>query len=288
MQAFVGKFQGKVKNWWNNPYWAPVTEPLRMIGRAAYAPNINFIKGVRKGLEEPDSYSGESNKPALVRIYKAWDVGCGMAPDFTAKFGGVIGGIAGGIGAGAGLYALGCGAVTIGLGVVAGICMSVVATPFAVMAAMAFGGACIGLVASPYGVAKGAIKAFNHPPLQKTQAAVVQATPALQPAAPEVQATAAKIYQQLCDMPAELQAPVLKSLAEKFALSGSGAAERVMKAIDAMPETERGALVRDIQAKLSTTFETVAANDAEQAITLQHDSPTMPTLRLKTRAAAKT
>src|SRR5262249_11283858 len=150
-----------------------------------------------------------------------------------------LGAIAAGIGAGVAAGFAGLAWPIIGAASIAACGVGFVATPFLVMGALAFGGATVGLLGTPLGFVKGCMKAQRHRELLKPQGAVVQATPALQTAAPDAQETATRIFSQLRDLPAELQAPVLKSLSESFAATGNGAAESIMKSIDALPDADR-------------------------------------------------
>lgn len=143
------------------------------------------------------------------------------------------------------------------------------------------------LLGSPYGVAKGCIKAFKFHQAQQAQAAVAQVVPALKQAAPDAKETAAALFRSLSSLPQGLRGPVVKSLAEQFSGGLTGDADRVMQAVDAMPEADREALVRKLQDKLKPTFEAVAANDAQASITLQQDAPAMHALKLKPRRNAK-
>ncbi len=275
------KAKEKITSWWNNPYWAPVTEPLKMIGAAAYAPNGQFVECIRSGIE---ARYGNEDSLALVRIFKEfWDAD-NILPVGISTIGAGIAGIAAGISAGIAIGSAGMGAFALGAGAVIAAGAAAIATPFAFMGVLAFAGASLAAICSPYGLAKGGVKALKYRAAQKTQAAAVQAMPAVKNAAPDIQETAAQLYKSLRDMPAEIRAPVLKDLSEKFAASGTGTAQSVMKAVDAMPEAERKALVKELQAKLSATFDAVANDEANQSVTLQQPAATMPTIKLKTRA----
>jgi hypothetical protein len=281
IQVMFNKAKEKIVNWWKNPYWAPVTEPLKMVASAAYAPNKGFVECIEYAMKDDNKDS-----PALARIFSAFrNVSYGNMVTFLSStiLAGVAG-IAGGLVAGALISYAGMGVLAIGAGAVTAAAAAAIATPFAIMGVIGFAGASLAAVCSPYGMARGCFKAFKHHQQQKTQAAAIQAIPAVKNAAPDVQETATQLYKSLRDMPAEMQAPVLKSLSEKFARTGTGTAQSVINAIDAMPEADRMALVRDLQTKLSTTFETVANSNAEQAITLQKSATTMPTIKLKTHA----
>ena len=276
----------KLNSWWNNPLWAPVTEPLRVIGNAAYAPNKGFIDGIRAGLDDDNCYrESEKNKPKLLRIFSAWGSdNHGAAPFFT-NIGAFIAGIAGGIGGGVALGMSGFGVPAIIAGGVAAAALSGVVFPFAVITAVAFGGAAVGAVCSPWAIGKGIVKAVKHHQFQKTQGAVVQATPVLQTAGPDVQEAATQIFSQLRDLPADIQGPVLKSLGEKFAKTGTGASDTIMKAIEAMPDADREALVKSLRTTLASSFDAVATKEAGDSIVLQKDAATMPKLKLKAHAA---
>jgi hypothetical protein len=278
------KAQEKIKSWWANPYWAPLTEPLRMIGRGAYAPNKGFVAAIRHGMDDSNYYGDKLDEPKFMRAFKEmWDTDSGLAACASSTMGSAVAGIAGGIAAGIGISMLGHGALVIGAGAVAATAASAVAFPFLVMGALAFAGASIAAIASPWGIGKGVVKAIKHHQFQKTQAAVVQATPALQSAGPDARENATKIYSMLRDLPADVQGPVLKSLSESFAATGNGAADRIMKSIEALPDAERTALVTQIRNDLAPVFEAVATAQAQESVTLQETATTMPALRFKNK-----
>jgi hypothetical protein len=277
------KAKEKIKNWWANPYWAPVTEPLKYIGSAAYAPVSPFVSEIKHGWTD-DSYKSRRNeKPKLVRILLELADGNNMGVNFVGSIGTGIGCLAAAFLAGAGAAAAGAAIPLIGLAAIAGGAVGVLATTPVVMSVLGLGGAIVGALATPYAVTMGGVKAFKHHQFQKTQAGLVQATPALQSAAPDTQEKAARIFTQLRDLPAELQAPVLKSLSESFAKTGTGAADSIMKSIEALPDADRKALVTELQKELATAFDAVATEQAQDSVVLQESASTMPALRFKKR-----
>ena len=280
------KAQEKIKNWWANPSWAPLTEPLKYIAGAACAPNANFIKGMRRAANDENYYGDDKKKPVLARMFKEWSADIDQLGTWlSSTIGAVCGGIAAASVAGVAAASAGAAWPLISAAAIVGCGAGFVATPFIIMGALAFGGATLGAVASPWAIGKGIIKAVKHRQFQKTQAAVVQATPPLQAAGPDARETATRIFTTLRDLPADIQGPVLKSLAEKFAASGNGAADQIMKAVEALPDAEREALVKNLRSVLAPSFEAVADKEAGDSVILQKDASTMPTLRLKSRVA---
>ncbi|TAL37312.1 MAG: hypothetical protein EPN97_05650 [Alphaproteobacteria bacterium] len=271
----------KIKNWFNNPYWAPVTEPLKYIGSAAYTPNAPFIEEIKRGWKDSDYDSDRNKMPKLVRARAELSSSDNTGVAMTTDIGTVLGGLAAAVGAGVALGAAGVAWPVIALAAIAACGAGYVATVPLVMGALAFGGGVLGAVAAPFAIIKGCMKAYKHHEFSKTQGAVVQATPALKDVTEDAQNAATRIFQQVRDLPAEVQGPVIKSLGDKFAASGVGAAEKFMKQIEALPDADREAVVAELRKTLAPVFEAVAEKEANDSITLQKDAMTMSPIRLK-------
>lgn len=276
----------KIRDWWHNPYWAPITEPLKYIGKAAYTPISSFVEDIHKAIDDDNYYGNDKSKPVLARVFKEFANVDHFGVWISGTAGAALGGLAAAVGAGAAAAAAGVSWPLITAAAISSCAIGFVATPFLIMGALAFGGAVVGAVAAPAGLVSGGIKAYKHHQFQKTQAAVAQAIPSLQQEAPDVREAAARIFESLRDLPAGIQGPLLKSLSEKFAASGHGAAERIMKAIEALPDAEREALVKGLRTTLAPVFDAVAQQEANASVTLQNDALTMSPLKLKRPKAA--
>jgi len=254
-----------------------------MIGRAAYSVISPFVDGIKEARDY-----GDQSVPSIKNIFGAWMDGA-VVTGLTTLLGGIVGAVGGGIFAGIAGYGLAGGSIlATGVAAIAGAGIGAVATPFVAVGALALAGAAIGTAALPYGFAKGCFKAYRHHQDIKARGAAVAAVPALQTQGPEAAAKAAALFKTLRDLDPAVQTPVLKALNDRFAASASGAADKIIKAIDVLPEEERKALVQDLRGRLAATFEKVAAEDAEDATQLQRRIKPLEPIRFAPKPKAKT
>lgn len=272
----------KVAAFWENPAHATLTEPFNLIGRATYAVIEPFLEGI----DDARNY-GDRGAPIIRDILSNWMDG-GMVTGMTTLFGGIAGAAGGGFLAGAAAYSAAGGSIALTtLAGIAGLGIGAVVTPFIAVGVFALAGAAIGTAAFPYGLAKGCVIAYRHYKDQKAQGAAVAAVPALQAKGPDAAQKAADLFETLRGLDPEVQAPVLKALNDRFAASASGAANKIIKAIDVLPEEERKALVQDLRGRLAETFEKVAVAEAEDATQLQRRIKPLEPIRFSPKPKAK-
>ncbi|MDE1153931.1 MAG: hypothetical protein PW788_15475 [Micavibrio sp.] len=274
----------KIKNVWNKPALAPLTEPLKIIGKTALFPISQFVDGFKDAAE---NYF-KSDEPFAKRLLNEWMSVDRIVTGLTCTFGAGIGGVAAGIITGVTLGASGAGFVSTGLSAIAALGIGVVATPLAIIGTLALAGATVGALALPYGIGSGCVKAYKDYKLQKTTGAVVAAVPALQTQSLDDKQTAAEIFTKVRSLSADVQAPVMKALNESFTAGTRGVADKISLAIDALPDEERRKLVHHLQSKLAAEFAAVAEDNAENATELKRRIKPLETVRFTPKPKVKT
>lgn len=266
LKAFKEKF-------WDNAYFATVTEPLRVIGRMTMASMDHFIDAAKDAFED----NHYDKKPKIMRLPGAlastdrysslFAVGSLLMMAAGMIGVGVVGGAAAfALAAGSGI-ALQAGAAFIGGVAGAGLGIYAGAATFA--GAVAVGAAAIGTVYGlTAGVVNGAIKTYKHhqtmknaPAVAVAAAAVAAATPAQQQT-PAVSQKVSEIVNAFMTLPKDSRAALF---AELERISGDPArqpAEKMANAIQRMPDVERHALIEKLQERLSADFGAVAKKQA--------------------------
>jgi hypothetical protein len=276
----------KLKELWNNPYLAPLTEPLRKIGLFATVPLRNFGECVREALESTD------DKPLMARLFSELsNNGKSYAYEGTVAML-WIGMVAGGVGAAAGGFfgtmALGGGYVAAGIAAIAVTGTGVMMGPFLAAGVVALAGTVAGLALCPVpGFLEGCYKLSRHRKLGTAQTAVTQAAPQLKQQDESVQRKAAELFEKVQSLPTASQGPVLKAMNDKFAAAGQGDADKLLNAIAALPDADQQALVKTLrQTTLADAFDAVARQEAGDSIVLQKTVTTGGTLKLKKQPEA--
>jgi hypothetical protein len=267
----------KLKEFFENPYWAPVTQPLKNIAAFAYTPIRDFTKAVSVGWQQKSvkySYSNGKEGSRLGNIFaNLLDGGfhtmcmglCGFL--LGAGAAGISTGIAvyGGM-AGAGLFGQ-IAATTLTSIAAAGI--GAVAGPFLFAGAVAFAGAVVGLsLGAVPGVVSGTMKAFKHRSDVKNKVAVAAKLPAPQAQNGETLERISALIRDFNRLPKEERTSVVKMLNEEFTAATYNKSQEILENIDTLPQAEKEQFVRGLRGKMADMFEKVAVKDAEDAITL--------------------
>jgi len=276
--SWRGDMAGTEKsNFWDNPYWAPLSEPLKNVGRITAAPLREFAESVRDGWEG-NAY-GDQNKSRILRIfsevtntYGGTEFMSGVGVVLTGLGAAVAGGI-GGWGAAAGLGM----AVQVGATVVAAIglgAVGAVAGPFVAAAIVGTGsfvvGCALGIVP---GVVGGMVKAAKHYIKMRNAPAVAAATAAVAAAVPAQSATQAqttnervdKIVQEFKSLPRASYKALFEELEKLAEDPAHTPVQRVLGNVDRMSAQDRVALIEKLQQKLSSEFGAVAHKQAAAA-----------------------
>ncbi|MEZ0262859.1 MAG: hypothetical protein ACAH80_17775 [Alphaproteobacteria bacterium] len=276
----------KLKQLWNSPYLAPLTEPLRKIGLFATVPLRDFGACLREALGSTE------DKPLMARLFKELN---GSGNHYTEGYTAImlwVGMIAGGAGAAAGGF---FGATALGGGYVAGAITGLALTgtgvmlgPFLAAGIVAAAGAVVGLALCPVpGFLEGCYKLSRHRKLGAAQATVTQAAPQLKQEDETVQRKAAELFEKVQSLPAATQGAVLKAMNDKFAATGQVDADKLLNAISALPAADQQTLVKTLrQTTLAEAFDAVAKQEAGDSVVLQKTVTTGGTLKLKKQPEA--
>ena len=233
----------KLKKFWDNPYAAPLTGPVKGIMRYAYMPIRNFVEGVQYARDD-DNYKWDREKKGFMT--RLWD----RAESSEYVMIGVIGAVAGQAVAATVL----CLAFA-GVGAVAG--------PFITAGIVATAGAMVGLgIGMVPGFFKGCKQALQHHKDMKTKGAVVAALPPAQAQDAELAESLAAVMKHFNNLPKAHRAPFVRMMNEKYEQNAPGTqSDKVLAAIDAMPEKDREIFIRGLQERLSADFGAAAQKD---------------------------
>jgi hypothetical protein len=265
-------------NFWDNPYWAPLSEPLKNVGRITAAPLREFAEGVRKGWNG-NTYDDDQSKSRVLRIFKEVTSTYG-GTEFMSGIGVIVTGLAaaitGGIGGWTATAGLGV-AAQVGTAAVAAIgvgAMGVVAGPFVSAAILGAGsfvvGCALGIVPGVIGgtvkAAKHYIKMKNAPAVAAASAAVAATVPTQSPAqAQTTNERVDRIVQEFKSLPRASYKALFEELEKLADDPAQTPVQRVLGNVERMNEQDRVALIEKLQQKLSSEFGTVAHKQAAAA-----------------------
>lgn len=267
-------FKAFKEKFWDNPYWAAVTEPLRSIGRMT-ASSLDHFTAAAKDAFEDDRYSTD-NKPKIMRLPGALvsinrDSSILAMGSMVMMAIGMIG--TGGV-AGVAGFALAAGggmALQIGAAFVAGVAgagVGIYAGAATFAGAIALGAAAVGTVyGMTAGLVNGAIKTYKHHQTMKNAPAVAAATAAVaavtpQQQTPTVTERVSEIVNSFMNLPKESRAVLFTELERMSGDPARMPAEKMAQAIERMPDAERHDLIEKLQERLSTDFGAVAKKQA--------------------------
>ncbi len=274
----------KIKSLVTHPYAAPVTETAKGIGNFAFYPLAGFIERIREGFDDnTDRYDDDyQKKPKLLRMYKRLfytDDSAGFISFFGSVIAGVGGGIVAGVtaaGGGAGILGIaGSSALAVGLGAATG--------PFLLAGVIATVAACTGLfIGGVPGLLKGAKMAIDHRKLVKAQGQVAAALPA-KAADPDFTQALGKALSPFNDLTPEQRAAYVKMMNEQHEEAARGQGEKLLQALDSLPEKERDTLLRGLKPRLKDEFEQLAQKDANNSTVLQNEIKIDGPIKLKVK-----
>ena len=256
---------------WDNPYWAPLADPLKNVYGIARAPVNDFIEEVSDGWN--DIYSRGGTRLGRILSNLGGSIHGGT---LAMSIGGMVcGGLAGLAFGGAAGYAGMVGASAAAqwgvtaIAAVGAAGIGVAAGPFviaaAVITAAAVAGSVVGVVP---GIVGGTMKAVKHHIKMKNAPQVAAAAASVAATAPATKKTNKKVSQIVEDFLTLSKSSQEALFAELEKINGDPArypAEKISAAIQKMPDAERVALIEQLQEKLSGDFGAVAAKQALKA-----------------------
>ncbi|MBW7911347.1 MAG: hypothetical protein H3C49_08790 [Alphaproteobacteria bacterium] len=287
----------KIKDFWNNPYAAPLTKPLDNIAMTVLTATGGYVEAVMDAFNDKYLTQSERERSRISRIYgnifgndsEGFSFLNGLGAVVAAAAAGITAGVSTWTGlAGAGVIAkvAAAGAAGVAVGTVGALAAPIVlATAIASVALVV--GTVIGVVP---GVIGGTAQALKHHKQLKNPApapAPAQTVAAVQPSAKAMQdATVLRICDDFRTLPAQTQQAVIERL-ERSASAPQTPQQKMIKAIDNMTEEQRVTLAEMLEEKLATAFDTVASKRAAEAGTLDEDISVKPiATKLRRRNAA--
>lgn len=277
---------------WDNPYWAPLADPLKNVVRITLAPIEKFIDNVQTGWKDHRYYGGSRLGSVISELTREFN-----GTELLGTGGMILGAICATGASGVGSYfALG-GASTVlqwgGVAVasIAGGALGAVAGPFVLAGIVAAGAAIVGCALGIVpGVVTGTVKAVKHHIEQKNApkvAAVAAAVAATTPAAPTVNEKVTELVKGFMSLPQQSREALFTELERISGDPSRYPVEKMAAAIQKMPDTERVALIEKLQDNLSADFGAVAAKQAREALDDEVEVYKSP-IRLKSKTKPAT
>ncbi|MEZ0260199.1 MAG: hypothetical protein ACAH80_04275 [Alphaproteobacteria bacterium] len=273
----------KAKEIINHPYAAPVTETLKAIGVFAMQPLKKFTERIREAFDDDTyKYDGDEikNRPKLRRMYERLNKYEDSA-GFITMFGYAIGAIAGAATAGIAAYGS-SGLLGAFLWGAAGMSFGIAAGPFVLAGVIALGAACTGLfLAGVPGLVKGCQMAIEHRKLTKAGQQVAQQLPAAQAQNADLTAALAKALAPFNDLKPEQRDAYVKMMNQQHQDAVTGQSEKLLQALNSLPDNERDALLDGLKLHLKDEFEKMAQRVANNSTVLQNEITTGGPIKLK-------
>jgi len=275
----------KLKDFWANPYAAPLIKPLENIAMTVLTATGGYVDAVMAAFDDKYLTQSELERSRISRIYgnifdsdsEGFNFLNGVSAVIAAAGAGITAGVSTWSGlAGAGVVAkvAAAGAAGVAVGTVGALAAPIVlATTIASVALVV--GTVIGVVPGVIGGTAQAIKhhkQLKNPPPAPAAAAPAAPTPTAQQLHDEA---TARIQRDFWTLPQHMQQALLERL-EKTAGYPRGVQDRVFRAIDAMDETQRIALAEALETKLGSAFDAVASKRAAEAGALDEDIAVKP------------
>ncbi|MEZ0260200.1 MAG: hypothetical protein ACAH80_04280 [Alphaproteobacteria bacterium] len=269
------KLKTGLKDFWVNPYAAPLTEAVKGVIHYARMPINKFIKGCAHASDD-NNYKYDTEGKAKSKMARLMDLAekyeSGMG--FIVIGGAVVGALAfGGAGVAAGIVLMGGVVGKTVMATVLGLALCGVgyATgPYIAAGIAATAGGMVGLgLGMVPGFIKGCKNILQHHKDLKTQGAVAAALPKSQAQDAELTKNLAAVMQHFNNLPKEHKGPFVRMMNDKHAQAATAPADKILAQIDAMPEQDRDALLRSLRDRLKEDFSEVAQKDADDSVVLQ-------------------
>lgn len=247
----------KLKAFFGHPYMAPVTETLIGVATIACAPIAGFIDDVIDGWKEgDDNGEGSSHMQSMyASLFDSFNTGTSM----IALGGSIIGGL--GLAA-AGAIALGTGGTGMLIaGGLLGLGFGVAAGPFVLAGIIATAAAAVGTVIGGVpGFIKGISKIVDYHRDRKGYEDAMQKL-AGQPQAEENAKAYAPLLGRFNELSQDKREAFVRLMNKEYEKAIWDSSERIMKAVEALPEKSREKLAERLSEKLPEQFGLAAADD---------------------------
>lgn len=274
----------KIKDFWSNPYAAPLTKPLENIAMTVLTATGSYVDAVMDAFNDKYLTQSDLERTRISRIYQNIFDGDSEGMNFANGICAVIAALGTGIAAGVGTWSglAGAGVVAkvaaTGAAGIAAATVGALAAPVVLATTIAAAAVVVGVVVGVVpGVIGGTAQALKHHKLLKNPPPTQQAAPlAATPTAKAIQdATVLRICDDFSTLPAQTQQAVIERL-ERSASSPQTPQQKMIKAIDSMTEEQRVTLAEMLEEKLASAFDAVASKRAAEAGTLDEDISVKP------------
>lgn len=244
-----------------HPYAAPVTETFKGILKIAKAPLKGFIEAVEDGMEDnrPSFKPDEDYTPTFVRVYKEIVGNYDMGPQLIGIVGALIGGAGLAIGAGVATFGSGAGVAATVAASIAGIGVGVAAGPFVLAGVIGLGAAVVGsVVGGVPGFFRGVSMAIDYTRNREAYAQAMQKLPAQTPAKDDVAQRVSPLLAEFNTLSQDQKEAFVRMMVDQHEGALRGRSDKIMKAVEELPEFERNALAAKLKESLKAEFEDVS------------------------------
>lgn len=248
----------------NHPYAAPVTETFKGIFKIAKAPLKGFIEAVEEGMEDnrPSFKPDEDYTPTFVRVYKEIISSYDLGPQVIGILGALIGGAGIAIGAGIATFGAGAGVVATVAASIAGLGIGVAAGPFVLAGVIGLGAAAVGsVVGGVPGFIKGVSKVIDYHRNRAAYEQAMQNLPAQTPAKDDVAKKVTPLLAEFNTYSQDQKEAFVRMMVEQHEGALTGRSDKIMKAVEGLPEAERHALAEKLKDSMRDQFKNVTVRE---------------------------
>lgn len=284
----------KLKDFWANPYAAPLTKPLENIAMTVLTATGSYVDAVMDAFNDKYLTQSERERSRISRIYRNIFDGDSEGMSLVNGIGGVLAGLGAGIAAGVGTWSglAGAGVVAqvaaTGAAGIAAATVGALAAPVVLATTIAAAAVVVGVVVGVVpGVIGGTAQALKHHKQLKNPPPAPAQPVAVPPSAKAIEdETVLRICKDFSTLPAQTQQALIDRL-ERSASSPQTPQQKMMKDIDRMTGEQRVTLAEMLEEKLANEFDAVASKRAAEAGALDEDIAIKPiTTKLRRRNAS--
>lgn len=284
----------KLKDFWANPYAAPLTKPLENIAMTVLTATGSYVDAVMDAFNDKYLTQSERERSRISRIYRNIFDGDSEGMSLVNGIGGALAGLGAGIAAGVGTWSglAGAGVVAqvaaTGAAGIAAATVGALAAPVVLATTIAAAAVVVGVVVGVVpGVIGGTAQALKHHKQLKNPPPAPAQPAAVPPSAKAIEdETVLRICKDFSTLPAQTQQALIDRL-ERSASSPQTPQQKMMKDIDRMTGEQRVTLAEMLEEKLANEFDAVASKRAAEAGALDEDIAIKPiTTKLRRRNAS--
>ncbi len=273
----------KLKDFWANPYAAPLTKPLKNIAMTVLTATGSYVYAVKDAFNDKYRTQRELERSRISRIYRNIFDSSFVEINIINGIGSALAGLGAGIAAGAGTWSglAGAGVVAqvaaTGAAGIAAATVAVLAAPVVLATTIAAAAVVVGVVVGVVpGVIGGTAQALKHHKQLKNSPPAPAQPAAVPPSAKAIEdEKVLRICKDFSTLPAQTQQALIDRL-ERSASSPQTPQQKMMKDIDRMTGEQRVTLAEMLEEKLANEFDIVASKRAAEAGALDEDIAIKP------------